>query len=56
MAMNGLQINDQSSESLFRPEGCELDPEEISYCVLCLGAVDWHNCGGILGAWKLDWD
>ena len=27
-----------------------------SCCVLCPGAIDWHNYGGVLGAWEFGWD
>ena len=25
-------------------------------CALCLGVIDWHICGSILGACKFGWD
>ena len=25
------------------------------YCALCLGVVDWHNCGTVLGALESGW-
>ena len=24
-------------------------------CALCLGVVDWHNCGNVLGALESGW-
>ena len=24
-------------------------------CALCLGAVDWHNCGRVLSVWEFGW-
>ena len=27
----------------------------VSYA-LCLGAVDWHNYGKVLGVWEFGWD
>ena len=30
--------------------------EDKGCCALCLGAVDWHNCGRVLGAWEFGWD
>ena len=29
---------------------------DATCCALCLGAMDYHSCGRVLGVWEFGWD